>query len=280
MITEICKRPIMRWHGGKWRLAPWVISHFPDHEMYVEPFAGAASVLLRKPRSRTEVLNDLNSRVVNLFRVLRSSDSAIELRRLLYLTPYSIEEFQKAREVSDDSIEDARRMIVLGQMGHGSTGASGGKKTGWRRYGGRPTGPDSSDEWTALIDHHLETFVQRLRHVYLECEDYSITIERCDSPRTLFYCDPPYLDETRKGGLRGYAHELSDEDHVALAERLRGVKGMVVLSGYFSSLYDELYAGWQRVETAATGDKQAKVTEVLWLNPRAAENLNGGGFFV
>ena len=145
-INREIKRPIMRYFGGKWMLAPWIISHFPKHKVYVEPFCGAANVLLRKKPSKVEVLNDLYGRIVSCFRVLRDSEQAKRLQELLRLTPCSEEEYFACREMSDDPVEDARRLIVLGHQGHGSAGASGGKITGWRR-GVRPHGPANAKEW-------------------------------------------------------------------------------------------------------------------------------------
>ena len=84
-------RPLLRYHGGKWLLAPWIISHFPAHRVYVEPFGGAASVLIRKERSYAEVYNDLDSEVVNLFRVLRAQPD--DLVHAIELTPFARDEF-------------------------------------------------------------------------------------------------------------------------------------------------------------------------------------------
>lgn len=125
------KHPLIRYHGGKFRLAPWVISHFPDHRCYVEPFGGAASVLLRKSRSEAEVYNDLDDEIVNLFRVPRDKDQAEKLIDACLLTPYSRTEFNCAYEISDCSIERARKTIVRATMGFGSAGATKGK-TGFR----------------------------------------------------------------------------------------------------------------------------------------------------
>jgi len=105
-------RPVLRYHGGKWRLASWIISHFPPHRVYVEPFGGAASVLLRKPRSYAEVYNDMDGEIVNVFRVLRDPARARELERVLRLTPFAREEFELSYIRDEDPIEQARRTIV------------------------------------------------------------------------------------------------------------------------------------------------------------------------
>ena len=269
MNTAAPARPVARWHGGKWRLAPWIISHLPPHRVYVEPYCGAASVLLRKPRSHTEVLNDANGRLVNAFRVIR--DRGEELSNLLRLTPYADAEYRDCREASPDPLEDARRMLVLGHQGHGSAGCAGNKKGGWRR-GGLRGWPDASAEWRDLWTQ-VERWADRLRGVYLENGDALDVIRRWDAPGVVIYVDPPYLGETRPESIRGCAygpHEMgSDEDHVAMAEVLRGCRGAVVLSGYRSALYDELFAGWERVERTAWADRGAERTECLWLSPRA-----------
>ena len=92
-------RPVLRWHGGKWLLAPWIIGHFSEHRVYVEPFGGAGSVLMRKPRCYAEVWNDLDGEVVNLFRVLRSA-RAQELVDVIRLTPFARDEFVAAYEAA------------------------------------------------------------------------------------------------------------------------------------------------------------------------------------
>lgn len=130
-MSAIIKHPAIRYHGGKFRLASWIISHFPAHRCYVEPFGGGASVLLKKAPSEAEVYNDLDGDVVNLFRVLRNSESRQALIDACALTPYSRGEFCCAYEQTDDPIEQARRLVVRATMGFGSAGATKGK-TGFR----------------------------------------------------------------------------------------------------------------------------------------------------
>lgn len=266
------ERPIIRYHGGKWRLAPWIISHFPAHQIYVEPFMGAGSVLLQKPRSTVEVANDKFDRVVNLFRVLRGEETADALATLLRWTACSEREYHAARQQSEDAVEDARRLIVLGHQSHGSTGAAGGKLSGWRR-GVRPHGPCTANEWAELWKQ-VETWADRLRGVYLECGDAADVIRRWDSNETLHYIDPPYLTETRTTGAVGYRHEMTNAEHRSLAQLLNEVRGGVIISGYASTLYDELFQGWSRKELKTQADARVSRTEVLWLNERAAGALH------
>ncbi len=124
------RRPLLRYHGGKCRIAPWVISHFPSHVTYVEPFAGAASVLLHKPRSRGEVLNDLDDEVYNLFCVLRTRGP--QLARQLELTPFSRAEYLKSIKPVKEPLERARRLVVRSFMGFGSDSFRAERVSGFR----------------------------------------------------------------------------------------------------------------------------------------------------
>lgn len=269
-------RPVLRYHGGKWRIAPWVIAHLPPHRVYVEPFGGAGSVLLRKPRSFAEVYNDLDGDVVNVFRVLRDPEGADRLRRAVALTPYARAEFYAAYEETDEPIERARRTIVRSFLAHGTTSRRR-NRTGFRGQAYRESQTGSHD-WAGWPDC-IPAYVDRLRGVVIECRDAREVIAQQDREDTLFFVDPPYVLSTRSGVRtasdrdRCYAYDMDDAAHRALAEQLHRLRGLVVLSGYPSDLYDELYGSWHRVEKRSIVDGGGSRIEVLWLSPRTAELL-------
>lgn len=267
-------RPVLRWHGGKWLLAPWIISHLPPHRVYVEPFGGAASVLMRKPASYGEIYNDLDQTVVNLFRVLRS-DQAGRLVSELRLTPFSRDEFREAYEPTPDPVESARRLIIRSFMGFGSNGHS--RATGFRANSNR-SGTTPAHDWANYGDA-LAAVVERLRGVVIENKDAREVMAQHDAPTTLHYVDPPYVFSTRADLSKDYAHELSDDQHGDLLKFLRELKGMAVLSGYPSELYDTALSDWLRVDRAALADGAKKRTEVLWINPAAQAGLRSPSLF-
>lgn len=269
-------RPVLRYHGGKWRLAPWIISHFPAHRVYVEPFGGAASVLLRKSRSYAEVYNDLDAEVVNVFRVLRDADRAAALERALRLTPFARSEFAKSYEPCADATEQARRTIFRSFAGFGSAAVMSAHKTGFRSNVTR-SGTTPAQDWHNYPSQ-IQAFVERLRGVVIESAPAADVVKRYDSPETLHYADPPYPHETRtfksRPTGRVYRFEMTSDDHRTLAAGLHAASGMVAVSGYACELYDnELYPDWHRVTKATHADSALDRTEVLWLNPACASAL-------
>ena len=268
------RRPVLRWHGGKWLLAPWIISHFPKHQVYVEPFGGAASVLLRKERSYAEIYNDLDQSVVLLFRVLRS-ERASELVEALRLTPFARDEFAEAYQEAEDEVERARRLIIRSFMGFGSNGHN--RSTGFRANSNR-SGTTPAHDWVNYPDS-LATVVARLSGVTIENKDAKAVMAQHDAPTTLHYVDPPYVFDTRSDKGDDYAHEMTDDDHVELLTFLRGLLGMVILSGYPSALYDDALADWRRVERKALADGAKERTEVLWINAAAVDAVGAGPLF-
>lgn len=235
----------MRYHGGKWRVAPWIVSHFPEHRAYVEPYGGGASVLLRKRRSFAEVYNDVDGEVVNLFQVLRHPEKSLLLLGAVTLTPFARAEFEASLEGHPDPVERARRANS-------------------RRRGSVP-----AHDW-ARLPGALAGVVERLRGVVIEARPALQVLTAHDSPQTLHYVDPPYLGEARsdrRRGHRSYRHDMAGEvEHRELAAALRGLAGAVVVSGYPHQLYEELYAGWHRAEKATHADGARKAVEVLWMN--------------
>lgn len=217
------KRPALRYHGGKFgsgrSTANWIISHLAPHRCYVEPFGGAASVLLCKPRAASEVYNDLDDDLVNFFRVLRTPAQAFELERLLRLTPYARAEFDQAKDLdAGDPVERARRLLIRSFMGHGSAGLRAYSSTGFRAS-------ESSGRFLAATDwsnypSHVQAFTLRLVGVLIERRPWPQVVERYDDESTLFYLDPPYHHETRTSHAHdGYRHEFTDADHEELARQ-------------------------------------------------------------
>lgn len=278
-------RPVLRYHGGKWLLAPWLIEHFPPHRIYVSAYGGAASDLMRKPRSYAEVYNEKCGDVVNLFRVLRAPTSAAKLIDALHLTPFARDEFELSYQPTRNTVERARRLIIRSFMGFGSGAASSKsvaaagfrhmgivhKKTpdtGFRANSNR-SGTTPSHDWANYPDS-LRFVVERLRGITIENRDAIECMRQHDSPDTLHYCDPPYLKSTRTDAADDYRFEMSETQHAELLSFLQTLTGMVVLSGYPSALYDAALQGWRRVERQALADGAAARTEVLWINPLAA----------
>jgi DNA adenine methylase len=275
-------RPPLRWHGGKWMLAPWILAHFPHHHVYVEPFGGAASVLLRKPRSYAEIYNDLDAEVVNLFKVLRDEHAAAALIEQLRMTPFSRDEFEGAYRRARAKVERARRLIVRSFMGFGSDGATGEYRTGFRANSNR-SGSTPAADWRNFPDA-LPAIIDRLRGVVIERRPAVDVIRAHDGAGTLVYADPPYLLETRsrtnrrKGGGT-YRHEMTTEQHQELLAVLVELNSMVIVSGYPSEIYDNALTGWRRVERVAMADGAAPRTEVIWINAAADRALGSGPLF-
>lgn len=253
-------RPLLRWHGGKYKLAPWIVSLFPEHRVYVEPYGGAGSVLLAKPRSYAEVYNDLDDEVVNLFRLVR--DRGTELERRLRLIPFARREFEAAYEPSADEMERAVRLVVRCYMGFGTNAHH--RVTGFRSNSSR-AGTTPAHDWWHYPDH-LGAMVDRLRGVVIESREAREVMEAHDGDATLHYLDPPYAPEVRDAGT-DYACEMTADDHVALAAFARGLRGMVIVSGYDGEMYRELYRGWRVVRRRAYADGARPRTEAVWLSP-------------
>lgn len=267
-------KPPFPYYGAKARLAPWIVSLLPEHRLYVEPCCGSAAVLFAKPPAMHEVINDLDGNVVAFFRALR--DRSEELQRACALTPYAREEFMTMTLDGEmDDLERARRFYLRCSQsfnGNGTGGAS------WSN--GHNTGRASQATTVRDVTDSLLRFAGRLRTVVIENRPCIELLRIYDEPDAVFYIDPPYLGETRTGidaakrKSKHYAHDLtSPEEHRELAAALHRSRAAVVLSGYSSSLYDELFADWHRVEvdvqrpsTNRRGTTAGRAIEVVWSN--------------
>lgn len=270
--------PIMRYHGGKWRIAEWVISHFPkadQYDTYIEPFGGAGSVLMQKAPSQFEVYNDLDSEIVNVFRVLRDPLQADRLMDLLMLTPYAREEFELTyREVVSDPVEQARRTLFRAASGFGSASATKGR-TGFRGYSGSSGRGVNPARYWSRYPPEIAKFCERLKTVVIENRPAVQLMRDRDGPRVLHYADPPYVLDSRvmQTGDRYYRHEMTDDDHADLISTCAQLEGFVILSGYQTDVYRDLLSDWKMVSVhaLASGNRgSVKRTECLWLSPRVA----------
>lgn len=268
-------KPTVPYHGGKGRLAEWITSLLPPHRIYIEPFVGSAAVLLAKRPAVHEVINDIDGEVVNFYRVLRERPEDLELA--CRLTPYARDEFLAAdiHQVGIDDLERARRWWIRVTQGFGAITRSG---NGWAlstRQGGSDAGAVAN-----RIDR-LGAVAERLSRVAIENRDATEVIEAHATPEAVVYADPPYLGDTREmHSTKAYAHEMaSEEDHRRLAKTLHESPAAVLLSGYHSPLYDELYGDWFCIERQVTKSSnngrataRPKVTEVIWSNRDLAED--------
>lgn len=276
MSAPVGVRPPFPYYGSKARLSGWIRGLMGPHLTYVEPYAGSGAVLLARPvPAPTEVLNDLDGHVVTFFRVLR--DRPGDLVRVLRCTPYSREEFRGARlDAELDEVERARRFFVRSTQSFNAVGTGDGHSASWSN--GVRRGSCSQAHTVAGLVEALHAVSRRLRTVVIDNRDALDTLDRYDGADTVHYVDPPYLASARSGlaGRVGgdYTHDSNtDAHHRALAEVLRGCRGQVLLSGYATPLYDELYPGWHhqhrtvtRPTTNRPGHSGRRGVEVVWSN--------------
>lgn len=274
------RSPAIRYHGAKFRLASWLLQYFPPHDCYVEPYGGAAGVLVRKPRAYAEVYNDLDGDIVNFFRVLRDPETRAALIEQLILTPFARKEFEGAWEDSADPVERARRTAVRATFGWGSSSATKGT-TGFRIDTKREYAL-TMHLWTRYPDA-IRVAGERFAGVLIENRPAIECMLQHDGPRTLHFVDPPYVHSTRvmqANGTGYYRHEMTDMDHVHLLAAVQSLRGMVIISGYPTDLYDQALTGWRRqtrLARASAGRGTAMRTEVIWINQACAAALELGG---
>jgi DNA adenine methylase len=250
--------PLARWVGGKSRLAGTIVERLPDHRCYVEPFAGAAWVLFRKPESKVEVINDINREVVTLYRCLQWHLE--EFMRYFKWVLVSRDEFARLQKAVPDTLTDIQRAARFYYL---QRTAYGGKVVG-QNFGYCTDRPSPLN--LLRIEEQLSAAHLRLCRVYVECLPYAEVVSRYDSLRTCFYVDPPYF------GREGYyGRGLFDrEDFGVLAGLLAGIKGKFLLSLNDTPEVREIFAAFdiEPVRTVYTcnKDRNKAVGEVLIKN--------------
>ena len=273
-LAEFARKPrggkliAFGWYGGKFSHLNWLLPLLPACHHYCEPFAGSSAVLLNRDPSPVETYNDIDGEVVNFFAVLR--DRREELIQAIALTPFSREEFASAVSQPREAIgevEQARRFFVRARQAR--TGLAQTASLGrWANCKNTSRSGMSGvvSRWLGSVEM-LPHIAERLLRVQIENRPAVDIVQLYDDPKTLFYCDPPYVHGSR-GDAKAYSYEMSDAEHTKFAQVLNLCKGKVAISGYASPLYDKLYKGWRRIESdpkvchSTKGVRQ----EALWVN--------------
>jgi DNA adenine methylase len=267
----------MSWYGGKGNMVNEILPYFPVHTTYVEVYGGGASLLFAKPPSPVEVYNDVNTDLVNFFRVLRDKDKYVALQNMLELTPYSRYEWEQSYDYKDahDDVTRAYKFFirVRNSFSAGQRGWSFSIDTTNRGMSG------SVSKYLSVISR-LPQVHSRLMVVQIECKPALELIPLYDRGTTFFYLDPPYVHETRVA-TNAYEYEMTDYDHEEMLRLVTNTKGMVMISGYNNHLYDKWLQDWNKVEFSARcvasltskddGEERGYRTECLWMNYRISD---------
>jgi DNA adenine methylase len=251
--------------GGKFMHADFVISKLPQTKSFVEVFGGSAVIMINKPPVQIETYNDINSRVVNFFKVLRENPD--KLLEQIYLTPYAREEYiYDYNHINEgDELERARKFFVtVNQSFCGTTS----RQTGWKMSTNetRANISEAISRWLSKIPN-LQVIVERLRKIQITNFDFRVIFEKFDSPNTIFYCDPPYMHDVRCNN-NDYEFEMSQQDHIELLNLAMSAKGKVAISGYDNELYNDLLKGFHKsigpVKKVTLFHSERQ--EILWTN--------------
>ncbi|WP_391574521.1 DNA adenine methylase [Cohnella sp.] len=265
---------ILHYPGSKWSMYEnWIgdklesiMQAMPIHH-YLESHFGSGAIFFNKPPSSLETINDIDEDVTNLFSVIRSQPD--ELADLIRWTPWSRQEYYDSyeREKLTD-IERARRFLIRCWMARGGKTSD---RTGWRHNVDITHCPNrpAVKRWRDMPEIIMET-AERLKGVQIERQPATKLLERCARPDVIVYCDPPYILSTRSKRL--YKNEMTDDDHVELLEVLDKHPGPVLLSGYAHPIYDDRLKDWSRETKQVKAEAGKTRTEVLWINPIAAEH--------
>ncbi len=254
----------LKYPGSKWRIADRIVGMIPPHHTYCEPFFGSGAVFFRKQPSDIEIINDLDSDVVNLFRCIRQDPE--RLARMVMATPYSRQEYGDSFADLDmwqwdGCYGSACRFLVRCWQGHGSR--NDGYKAGWKYDAVGREKMYALWDWYRLPGWIVET-AERLRMVQVEHRPALDVIRRFNYSNVFMYLDPPYLLGTRN--RKQYRHEMTDADHAVLLDTILATSAKVMISGYASGMYDGRLKDWNRAELQSNAEHGMRRTEVVWMN--------------
>lgn len=269
-VSRRTMAPFM-WYGGKGNFAKHILPYLStEHHTYAEPYCGAASVFWHKQKSKVEVLNDLNGDIVNLFRVFQDRNLREEFKHRIEFTLYSFDEFKLALSIVDDAAPIDRAWAFYVRQNQGWCGKCDSPGDWGRTFNAYCGMSGTANKWVKRRNT-IDWWSKRLSGVQLDNRDALEFIKFWDRPDTLFYCDPPYVADTRRS-KDDYDHECADSHHEELISLLLTIKGMAIVSGYKHPIYDQLVkSGWsvESVDTVShTSRAKDKRTECIWLSPR------------
>lgn len=262
---------VIKYPGAKWGVAPWVISHFPEHRSYLEPFFGSGAVLFTKSRSSIETVSDIDGEIVNLFEWIKNDPE--RLAHEIYFTPYARAEYDRAwaeQYTEKDSFKRAVNFYIRMMQGHGFRTT--GEKVGWKNDVQGREAAYAAKSWCKTPEIIMEA-AERLRGVQIENRPAVELIRRFNYPNVLIYADPPYLLSTRQR-RKQYRHEMTDDDHVELLEALKAHKGPAIISGYDSDLYNRELKGWYKDGRTSFTQTASRRKEIIWMNFEPAAQMD------
>ena len=276
----------LKWHGGKNYLAPGIIELKPPHLHYNEAYFGGGAVLLARDPNRnwhegavdwsntaaqrgcSEVVNDINGELTNFWRVLQQDVTFQKFLRAMQAMPFSEKEWMDACECQDHKTGLTRAIKFFVRCRQCLSGRldSFASRSRSRTRGGIN---EQVNAWLGAVEG-LPAVHARLQSVLILNDDALSVIRKEDSPKTLFYLDPPYFHATR-ASTDVYEFEMTNDDHRQLLETILNVEGKVMLSGYHSNLYDKMLRNWNLKEfikaNNSSGAKEKRMmTECVWMN--------------
>ncbi|GAA4459071.1 DNA adenine methylase [Novipirellula rosea] len=260
------------WMGGKSLHANWILEHFPDHRIYVEPYGGMANVLLKKQRSEIEIYNDLDFRLVNLFRVIRDPEKLKLLQQMCELTPYSRKEFESLVQEKEpsDPVQRAYWFFVRCRQARGGLGSQALTPSAWATSKrARRQMPEPISKYLSAVDG-LPEVADRFRTVVVESLPALDLFRKYDSDDSLFYCDPPYPHGTLANQKQPlYEFTMSDAEHLLFLNTIKALEAKVIVSGYSTPVYDRELSSWRKLEKSTHvqfSNSGGSRSEVLWMN--------------